>query len=286
MSVLQRKDRQQEKSLELTPGAYSAFAAYLKDSSGISLGDSKQYLVKNRLSTVLRDSEYNALTDLVDALGRGTAPASVQAAILDVMTTNETFWFRDKSHFEILKSRVFGKLGSSIKIWSAACSSGQEPYSISLYFEEYLREQMARSHQNVQILATDISEKIVTDARAAIYGNMSLSRGMPEDLKERYFKQYRDDWKLDSSLTSRVRFQQFNLLKSFDSLGRFDIIFIRNVLIYFPDEIKRTVLERMVRVLNPGGYLFLSSTESLPPGFDLLEPVRDVSGRFYQLKAR
>lgn len=286
MPVLERKESQQKKDLELTPDMYAAFTAYLKDSSGILLGDSKQYLVKNRLSTVLRGSQYNSLTDLISALRRGGGAPALQAAVLDVMTTNETFWFRDRGHFEILKNRIFEAQGASIKVWSAACSSGQEPYSISLYFEEYLREKNPATRQNLQILATDISEKIISDARSAVYSDMSLSRGMPEDFKARYFQQNRNDWKVSSSLASRVRFQPFNLLKSFDGLGRFDIIFIRNVLIYFPEETKRDILKRMTRALNPGGVLFLSSTESLPSGFDLLEPVRERGGRFFQLQSR
>jgi chemotaxis protein methyltransferase CheR len=286
MSVLERKESQKKKDLDLTPDMYSAFTSYLKNSSGILLGASKQYLVKNRLSTVLRDSEYNSLADLIVALERGAASSKLKSTVLDVMTTNETFWFRDKGHFEILKKKIFAKKGRSIKVWSAACSSGQEPYSISLYFDEYLREQSPAGHQSLQILATDISEKIVAEAKSAIYSNLSLSRGVSEDFKVRHFKQCRDDWTLNSTVKSRVRFQIFNLLDRFDSLGRFDVIFIRNVLIYFPDETKRNILERMAKVLNPGGVLFLSSTESLPVGFDLLEPVREVGGRYYQLKGR
>ncbi len=285
MSVLERKESQNKKNLDLTPDMYRVFISYLKSSSGILLGDSKQYLVKNRLSTLLRGSEYSSLSDLILALQKGSASSMLKAAVLDVMTTNETFWFRDKGHFEILKKRIFPEKGRSIKVWSAACSSGQEPYSISLYFDEYLREAGSAGQQNLQILATDISEKIVADARSAIYSNMSLSRGVSEEFKGQYFKQYRDDWTLNNTVKSRVRFQTFNLLDRFDSLGRFDVIFIRNVLIYFPDETKRNILERMVKALNPGGVLFLSSTESLPVEFDLLEPVREVGGRYYQLKS-
>lgn len=286
MPILERKENQKKKDLDLTADMYSAFVSYLKSSSGILLGGSKQYLVKNRLTTVLRDSEYNSLTDLITALKRGSASTKLKAAVLDVMTTNETFWFRDKGHFEILKKKIFAEKGRSIKVWSAACSSGQEPYSISLYFDEYLREQNPSGHQSLQILATDISEKIVADAKSAIYSNLSLSRGVPEDFKIRHFKQCRDDWTLNSTVKSRVRFQTFNLLDRFDSLGRFDVIFIRNVLIYFPDETKRNILERMTKSLDPGGALFLSSTESLPVGFDLLEPVREAGGRYYKLKSR
>jgi chemotaxis protein methyltransferase CheR len=284
-SILQRGTSPQKKELELTAEMYEMFSRYLEKTSGILLAGSKQYLVKNRLSTVLNDSEYESLSSLILALQKGAASSRLKMAVTNVMTTNETFWFRDKGHFDLLKDKIFDEQGSSIKVWSAACSSGQEPYSISLSFEEYLRKKSISGRTNMQILATDISEKVIADGRAAIYSNMSLSRGMPEDLKSRYFKQHRDDWVLNSAQKSRVRFQQFNLLQSFDSLGLFDVIFIRNVLIYFPEETKRDILERLAKALNPGGALFLSSTESLPSGFKLLEPVRERAGRYYQLKS-
>ncbi len=285
LSILQRGASSQKKELELTAEMYEIFSRYLEKTSGIFLGRSKQYLVKNRLSTVLNESEYESLSSLILALQKGAASSRLKMAVTNVMTTNETFWFRDTGHFDLLKNKVFDGQGASIKVWSAACSSGQEPYSISLSFEEYLREKSNSSRKNLQILATDISEKVIADGRAAVYSNMSLSRGMSEDLKSRYFKQHRDDWVLNNTQKSRVRFQQFNLLQSFESLGRFDIIFIRNVLIYFPEETKRDILERLARALNPGGVLFMSSTESLPSGFKLLEPVREKAGRYYQLKS-
>ncbi len=287
MTVLLQKTIEPQKDRELSAEAYDIFAVYLKDSCGILLGSNKQYLVKNRLGKLLRESEYDSLERLVFALKKGTASNSFRTDVLDVMTTNETFWFRDASHFEILKKKIFPELvkqaKSTFRVWSAACSSGQEPYSISISFDQFLRAS-AETGKNLQIIGTDISQTIIGEASNAVYNNMSLSRGISPEIKKTYFSQFRDLWRLNAGVSARVSFQKFNLLNGFEGLGKFDLIFIRNVLIYFPEETKRNILERIVKSLAPGGYLFLSSTESLPTGFDLLVPVRDLGGCYYRLR--
>ncbi len=274
---------------DLSPEEFAVFQKFLVDACGISLSESKQYLVKNRLTGLLKESDYSSVAQLINALRSDAVPTRLRARIIDAMTTNETFWFRDNAHFEELRNVLLpawaaDKTGGTLRIWSAACSSGQEPYSIGICVEEFFRYGWTGIRRSVQIIGTDISESVLTEATQAVYNEMALSRGLDETLKSRYFERYQDKWKLKPEIADRVRFQQFNLLKPFTALGRFDIVFCRNVLIYFSEELKRDILARIAKVLNPGGYLFLSSTETLPSGLDAFETVRGASCRYYRLK--
>ena len=203
------------------------------------------------------------------------------------MTTNETFWFRDDIQFVELKEKIFPELfkkkSTAIKVWSAACSSGQEPYTISMCSEDAAK--LHGKHQNVQIIATDISESIISEAKLATYSELALARGLDVQTRNRFFQQIQSGYKLNENISQKVRFQQFNLLKPFSVLGRFDIIFCRNVLIYFSDEIKKDILIRMVNTLEPGGYIFLSSTESMPASISGLEPVKKGNMRYFKKTA-
>jgi chemotaxis protein methyltransferase CheR len=274
---------------DLSPEEFAVFQKFLVNACGILLSESKQYLVKNRLTGLLKESDYSSVTQLISALRSDAVPARLRTRIIDAMTTNETFWFRDNAHFEELRNVLLpawaaDKTGGTLRIWSAACSSGQEPYSIGICVEEFFRYGWTGIKRTVQIIGTDISESVLTEATQAVYNEMALSRGLDETLRSRYFERYQDKWKLKPEIVDRVRFQQFNLLKPFAALGRFDIVFCRNVLIYFSEELKRDILARIAKVLNPGGYLFLSSTETLPSGLDAFETVRGTSCRYYRLK--
>ena len=273
---------------EISPLQFRVFKRFLNDTCGIALGDNKQYLVNNRLTGILEKTDYVSIDALADALGEKKAPSKLVADVIDLMTTNETFWFRDAVHFDELKTRIFAELSSkkfaSARIWSAACSSGQEPYSISIAAHEYYSKHKSGGFSNVQIIGTDISESILAQAKQANYTNMALSRGIHVANKAKYFEPNGEGWKLKTEIASRVRFQQFNLRKSFQALGQFDVIFCRNVLIYFSDEVKKDILSRMAQVLKPGGYLFLSSTEAMPLGFDLFELVPGTNVRYYRPK--
>ncbi|BBL70651.1 CheR family methyltransferase [Methylogaea oryzae] len=277
--------------LEITPDEFKVLQKFLCDACGIVLNEGKEYLVKSRLAGVLRDTDYASVSDLVKSLRAGTASLAIQARVVDAMTTNETFWFRDPNQFvefsrvilpELVKSRA-----STLRIWSAASSSGQEPYSISMCVEDFWRNPVAGigPKKIVQILGTDISTTVLTEARQGVYSELALSRGLSPEYRSRYFQQVHGGWKLSDAVTSRVRFQQFNLLKPYTALGKFDVIFCRNVLIYFSEDVKRDMISRMARCLNPGGYFLLSSTEALPRGLDCLEPVGTASVRYYRLKS-
>lgn len=263
---------------EVTAVEYQSIGLFLAQNCGIVLGEGKQYLLRNRLLPVLSKFQLSSYTELVAGLQSNLSSSeSLKASVIEAMTTNETFWFRDDKQFIELRETVLPQLllqkSSHIKIWSAACSTGQEPYSISITALEAQRA--INKIKPVQIIATDISEKVLQEARSAVYSELALSRGIDQANKARYFQNYHEGYKLIPEVTQPVRFQQFNLLKSFQVLGRFDIIFCRNVLIYFSDQVKRDILTRMASCLEANGYLFLSSTEAMPVGLKELEPVRD-----------
>lgn len=267
---------------------YEAFRAFLEGACGIVLGDNKHYLVVSRLGRLMSDEGVATLGDLVTHL-KDVRNRQLRERIVEAMTTNETFWFRDTFPFDILKELILPDLAErrmrSPRIWSAACSSGQEPYSISMSVQEYLAARPG-SFSDVQILATDISPAILQEAREGVYDALALARGLSPERKQKYFLQLRDDrWQARPEIRNRVRFSQANLLQSYSLLGRFDAIFCRNVLIYFSSESKADILARMARALNPGGYLFLGSSESITQYSDEFELVRCPRGSVYRVKS-
>ncbi|MDD3608500.1 MAG: protein-glutamate O-methyltransferase CheR [Halothiobacillaceae bacterium] len=262
------------------PEHYQAFQQFLERECGIVLGEGKQYLVDTRLSRLMRDGGYADLGQLVNKLTT-SRDSSLVTRVVDAMTTNETLWFRDEYPFEALRKRILPEFEtrgtSSVKIWSAACSSGQEPYSISMIFEEYKSEKPA-CRLNLSITATDISETVLAAARAGRYDDIALGRGLSDARRTRFFDRGPDGWTIKPPLRSRVTFSFQNLLGDFTRLGRFDIIFCRNVLIYFSRDTKATIINRMAACLNPGGYLILGASESLNQISDRFEMVRLVGG--------
>lgn len=266
----------------LSQSEYEAFREFLARSSGIVLGDQKQYLVVSRLSRLVRDSGLGSLSELLRRLplDRGLAREAIEA-----MTTNETSWFRDHYPYLNLRDDVLPQLGArsrSLRIWSAACSSGQEPYSISMMVDESQRLHPQVPAPQVQIVATDVAERLIEEARQGTYDGFSMGRGIDSDLRARYFAQQGESWVLSPRIKSRVSFRVFNLLDSYAILGRFDVIFCRNVLIYFSPSSKEEVLRRLAQALNPGGYLMLGAAETAANASDLLELVRFGSGSAYR----
>jgi len=269
----------------MTPSEYNDIQNFLSQSCGIVLGENKQYLVKNRLNSLLVKYDLASFSELAKAIkGAGSISQKLKAAVVDAMTTNETFWFRDDLQFVELKEKifpeVFEKKAGTIKVWSAACSSGQEPYTISICAETASKQ--AGKARNVQIIGTDISELILKEAKSATYSELALSRGLDMQTKSQYFQKTHEGYKLNTNIVQNVRFQQFNLLKPFSVLGRFDVIFCRNVLIYFSDKVKIDILTRMASSLEPGGYIFLSSTEAMPASIKEFEPVRGGRARYFK----
>ncbi len=263
---------------------YQCFQKYLEPLCGIRLGDDKAYLIKSRLRGIMQECGAVSLRQLVEQLKSGRQ-AGLRVRVVDAMTTNETSWFRDEHPFRTLNDVIFkefSKRRKKARIWSAACSSGQEPYSISMLVEEFRRTQVGGANLDAELIATDISATMLTEARKAEYSETQLRRGLSRELRQRYFVPHGKGAKLSSSVRNRIRFRDLNLLHPYGVVGKVDVIFCRNILIYFSRELKCDILERMYRVLNPGGYLFLGSTEVMPEGVNNYTPERLGRAQVYR----
>jgi len=267
---------------------YEEFRGFLESACGIVLGDNKQYLVSSRLNRLVADYGLKSVGELVARLRREPG-SELRNRIIEAMTTNETSWFRDNHPFAALKEVIFPDFGKQrrnpVRIWSSACSSGQEPYSIAMTLHEFQMAQPGVFNADVQIIATDISPAVLQAAKAGRYDELSMARGLSPERKKRYFQPHGQQWEVSPLIRSRVQFRDLNLLQSYALLGRFDVIFCRNVLIYFSSDSKRDILTRMARTLNPGGYLLLGGSESLTGVSDLFEMQRHLGGVIYRLKS-
>ncbi|MET0091225.1 MAG: protein-glutamate O-methyltransferase CheR [Candidatus Thiodiazotropha sp.] len=275
----------QQRSMAISPAEYESFKSFLQDACGILLGNGKEYLVSSRLNGIMKEMNVASLSELTKLI-KSPAQARLKVRVIDAMTTNETFWFRDIGHFILLKETILPDLnqqrGGSIRIWSAACSSGQESYNISMIAEDYQNQK--GTGRPVQIQATDISSKVLEEARNGGYCGLSVERGLTLDQQKRYFLTRDKCLEVKPEIKRRVSFRSQNLAESYQSLGRFDVIFCRNVLIYFSNDLKKDIVERMANALNPGGYLFLGSTESLNQVTNRFEMKVGHGGISYRLK--
>jgi chemotaxis protein methyltransferase CheR len=262
----------------LSAESYTALHDFLEQQAGIRLGVGKEYLVTSRLGRVIRDHRLSNFEELVQQL-RSFSGKQLQLAVVDAMTTNETFWFRDIAHYRLLTDAIVPALRAPrLRIWSAACSTGQEPYSLAMT----LRDACGGASGSFEIVGTDISKTALAQAREGRYFGMSASRGLSDEQRRRYFRIEGDCLDVQPQYREGISFREFNLLRPFDGLGKFHIIFCRNVLIYFSSERKRSILERMARVLVPGGYLLLGSTESMNGHQDLFEMCSGHGGLAYR----
>ncbi len=265
---------------------FGVFRDFLQETCGISLGENKQYLVSTRIRKILKENNLETLTALVHTMSRGRH-GKLRQAVIDAMTTNETFWFRDTYPFEYLKQTVLPEMmeqgRSPLRIWSAACSSGQEPFSISMSVEEYRRRAAGGLRREVELVGTDLSSVVLDTASAGEYDRMAVLRGLSTERLDAYFDKLNDEtWRVKREVRSRVSFRSLNLMDPYITLGRFDIIFCRNVLIYFNRELKEDILRRMHTSLNPGGLLFLGSSEGLAGAADLFEMINCSPGIVYR----
>lgn len=278
-------------SIQRTGGApsrehYEEFRMFLEKACGIVLGDNKQYLVTSRLAALLAESQIKDLRDLVRRMQQ-VSQRALREAVIDAMTTNETLWFRDTHPFNILRTKLLPELQRTatgpIRIWSAACSSGQEPYSISITVEEYRASSMGGLRQPVEIIATDLSRSMLEACKNAEYDQLSLQRGLSSERLKRYFEPTTGDrWRVKREVAQRVRFQSLNLMDSYLSLGKFDIVFCRNVLIYFSGERKADILKRMHATLKPGGHLILGASEGPTDASQYYQMVQCSPGIIYK----
>ena len=272
---------------EISDFDYQRFRRFLEEACGILLGEGKQYLIVSRLTRLLRDENIATLSELMQAIENG-GRRHLRDAVIDAMTTNETSWFRDGQPFQTLEHVVLPEFESTrsggLRIWSSACSSGQEPYTISMILSEYAQKQRTTKLSASQIVATDISSSMLTQAKVAEYEDVALGRGLSEQRRRQYFVKSEQGWRVVDEIRKRVSFREQNLLQGFSGLGKFDIIFCRNVLIYFSTERKQDILSRMAQSLNRGGYLFLGASETISGYSDAFELVRTPYSTVYRRK--
>jgi len=267
---------------------FREFSQFLEKSCGILLAEHKQYLVQSRLGRIMRDNNLTSLHELTAKLN-GFSGNSLKEKVINAMTTNETLWFRDVHPFEILTKTILPELtenarGSRLRVWSAACSTGQEPYSISMVLDEFKKANPGKLSSE-EIVATDISTEALNAARSGEYEMLAIGRGLSQDRLKKYFSQTATGgWKVNPDIQRRVRFQSLNLMGSYAALGQFDVIFIRNVLIYFSAEMKADILRKMHKQMRKGAYLMLGASESMSGLNDCFELIHCRPGIIYKAK--
>jgi chemotaxis protein methyltransferase CheR len=248
------------KLIVVTEENYKYLQREIYRQSGIVLDEDKHYLLESRLMPVARTARLANLDELCTRL-RTAADTALARKVIEALTTNETLFFRDIAPFDTLRQRLvpelLAKRPQKLAIWSAAASSGQEAYSIAMLIKE-----LGMNGSSVEILGTDLSEQMLDRAREAKYAQFEVNRGLPAPYLVKYFKREGLDWQLKDEIRSMVKFSRFDLRQSMAGLGKFDIVFCRNVLIYFDVETKIKILNEILSVLNPGGYLFLGGAET------------------------
>ncbi len=272
---------------ELDEKSYHQFRTFLEQQCGIVLGENKQYLVKSRLAPLMSKFHLSSLSELVSKT-LSPIERQLRAAVIDAMTTNETLWFRDDYPFKLLKSKLlpdFAGRRTPVKIWSAASSSGQEPYSIAMSVLEYQQSNPNAFPGGVQVVGTDISTTMLEHCKYGHYDSLALARGLSVERKRQFFEAGDNGMlKVKDQVKRMVTFRPLNLLNSYSLMGRFDIVFCRNVLIYFAPEIKAQIIGQIHGVLNNDGYLFLGASESLSGLNQNFTMLRCNPGIVYQKK--
>jgi len=249
----------------MRPADFDFLRVSLKRRSGLVLSADKEYLLESRLLPVARKAGFDRLGALVDAL-KGENAEALMTAVVEAMTTNESFFFRDKMPFENFRTIMLPVLQAvrrhsrAIRIWCAAASTGQEPYSLAMALSE---TNGALAGWRIEVIATDISNAVLEKARQGLYSQFEVQRGLPIQLLIKYFSQNGEMWQIAPEIRAMVRYRQLNLLSDFSELGTFDLIFCRNVLIYFDQETKVDVLDRLADVIADDGYLVLGAAETV-----------------------
>ena len=266
----------------MTPLDYDFLRKILKERSGLDLSADKQYLVESRLMPLARKAGLAGLPELVQKM-RGGGAEALTMDVVEAMTTNETFFFRDRIPFDHLRDTIIPALVAArsrekrIRIWCTAAASGQEPYSIAMLLKS-LGAQL--NGLRVDILATDLSADVIERAKLGIYSQFEVQRGLPIQLLVKYFGKNGDAWEIAPDLRSMVQFRTLNVLNDFSPLGQFDVVFCRNVLIYFDQPTKIGVLERIARQMPEDGYLTLGAAETVVGLTDCFVPAPDRRGLY------
>ena len=259
---------------------YDYLRKLLKDRSGLVLSSDKQYLLESRLLPIVRKLDLGSLGGLVARLrAPGAEPLIVQ--VVEAMTTNESFFYRDKVPFDnfnevIMPALIAARAGQRrIRIWCAAASTGQEPYSLAMCLKEMGQR---LNGWRIEIVATDLSVDVLEKATAGVYSQFEVQRGLPVQMLVKYFTQKGETWQISPEIRGMVQYRPFNLLQDFASLGTFDIVFCRNVLIYFDQHTKVDILHRIAKLMPPDGYLVLGAAETVVGLTERFKPLPDRRG--------
>ena len=271
----------------MTPPEYEYLRKFLKDHSGLDLSADKQYLIESRLLPLARKIGLSGISELVQKMMGGSAAFNVQ--VVEAMTTNETFFFRDRIPFEHFRQLIMPQMLRSranrktIRIWCAAGSTGQEPYSLAMSLKEM---GAALGGWRIDIVATDLSEEVLEKSRAGLYSQFEVQRGLPIQLLVKYFKQVGELWQINPDIRAMVQHRQLNLLHDFSQLGVFDLIFCRNVLIYFDQETKTNIFNRLVQAVEPDGFLVLGAAETVVGLTSAFKPLVEQRGVYQPNEVR
>ena len=276
--------------MKLARGEFEIVAKFIKEISGISLEKNKTYLIESRLSDLAVQEKCKTFSDL---FFKAKFNKVLQNKIIDGISTNETSFFRDRTPFDALRYKILpdiidakkgvnSRFTPSLRIWSAACSTGQEPYSLAMSLIEMIPD--IHTKWNVNILATDISDEVLKKASMGTFSEFEVKRGLPPNYRHKYFAGNNGLWKIKDNVRSLIRFQKVNLLAPFRGLGKFDMIFCRNVAIYFDVPTKRKLFDRMHEIINNYGCLIIGSTETLLGVSDKFVSKNYLRAVYYQPK--
>ena len=266
----------------MTPNEFDWLRAFLKQQSGLVLSNEKQYLIESRLLPVARKAGLSTLSALIAKM-KEPGQSVLAATVVEAMTTNESFFFRDKVPFEHFTETMLPKMLEArardrrLRIWCAAASTGQEPYSLAMCLKE---AEAKLAGWRIEMIGTDLSSDVLDKAKAGIYTQFEVQRGLPINHLLKYFTQTGDTWQINSNLRSMVQYRKLNLLESFAALGQFDIVFCRNVLIYFDNQTKVDILQRISKQMPADGFLVLGAAETVVGLTDAFKPMTDKRGLY------
>lgn len=251
--------------MALRPQDFDFVSRLARDSAAIVIEPGKEYLVENRLSPLAAQEGFASLSALIDMLRRDPSFGPLHVKVVDALTTNETYFFRDFHPFETLRKTILPELlrrnlnSRQINIWSAACSTGQEPYSIAMILREMVPD---LATWKIRIVGTDINQNVLLQAKQGVYNQLEVNRGLPAAQLIKHFSKEQNSWRIKDEIRNMVEFRQLNLIDPFHHLPRFDLVFIRNVMIYFDIESRRSILTKIRDRLHPTGHLFLGTAET------------------------
>lgn len=279
--------------VSLSNSEFLLFRNFICERCGINIEENKAYLIETRLAKMLIDSGLNSFTELYNSI-ENNWDDSIATKIIDAVTTNETFWFRDKKPWEVIENCLMpqfvemlrNKHKTKIRIWSAAASTGQEIYSTVMCIDNYLRKNNITDIKltDFEFIATDISTNVLEIAKKGIYDSISIKRGLDLEYRELYFKKEGHVWVVADFIKNRVKFEQFNLRNSFMFMGKFDLVLCRYVLIYFSKDFRKEVLEKMTRAINKEGYFIIGTSEIYYDMDYLFEKKSYNEATYYMLK--